>query len=91
MITREQQRMKIQFRDRFLERLSKLQELRGDSSVDEWVHNEREGMRRWASEAAHREFTLAEIERVENMAVGHTDYSSKFCLYVAELVVRQRT
>lgn len=31
---------------------------------------------------------MKEIERVERMAVGHSDYSRKFALYCAELVLK---
>lgn len=31
--------------------------------------------------------TSAQIERVEQWACGHSDYSSKFALYCAELVL----
>lgn len=30
---------------------------------------------------------MKDVERVETMAMGHCDYSSKFALYCAELVV----
>lgn len=34
--------------------------------------------------------SLEAIERVETMAVGHSDYASKFALYCAELAVGVR-
>lgn len=33
-----------------------------------------------------RRVTVADVERVEQMAVGHVDYGPKFALYVAELL-----
>ena len=34
--------------------------------------------------------SLAEVEAVESLAVGHVDYASKLTLYVAELIYGQR-
>jgi uncharacterized protein YkuJ len=58
-----------------------------------WVAYEREMMH----EAVTKEraklgkgpIALKKIERVERMALGHVDYSAKFSLYCAELVLNQ--
>jgi hypothetical protein len=59
-----------------------------------WVDNERRVMWKTAMEwQAQRGLvwpTMAEIERVENMACGHCDYASKFALYVAELMAAKK-
>lgn len=58
----------------------------------EWVEAERVAVtvaaNQWAQ--AHppaRTVSVADVERVETMAVGHVDYASKLPLYVAELIL----
>lgn len=54
----------------------------------EWVDAEREALatavNRWAGTEL---MTAADVERVEGPALGHCDYASKLCLYVAELAM----
>jgi hypothetical protein len=41
----------------------------------------------WAeSKGIAQRITTDDIERIEVTALGHTDYSSKLCLYVAEFI-----
>lgn len=56
-----------------------------------WIDREREvvavAANQWA--AAHgceRRLTVADVERVEVLAVGHVDYGPKLALHVAEFV-----
>jgi hypothetical protein len=57
----------------------------------EWIDNERLAVtvaaNKWATAHGYRTVTVDDVERVEGMAVGHYDYTSKFALAVAELVV----
>lgn len=42
----------------------------------------------WAqAQGLDRVLTVAEVERIEQGAVGHVDYASKLALYVAEAMV----
>lgn len=76
-------------RDRLLQSLSKAQEQRRQR--EDWIEYERNSM----FDAVTRERTLLGkgpismelVERAESMACGHVDYSSKFALYCAELVL----
>lgn len=80
---------KIVLRDQLLEVLSKVQKLRGLDS--DWIFRERQAM----LNAVNREreklkksmLTEEDIRFVEQIACGHCDYSSKFALYCAELVL----
>lgn len=62
---------------------------RGDREVDEWVAAERQAMLRVVNEARAASgkgpVTLADVQRVEQYALGHVDYARKFALYCAEL------
>lgn len=55
-----------------------------------WIENERVALlttaNRVAMLAGRPPLTLAEIERIEPLAIGHVDYFQKMCLYVAKLV-----
>lgn len=55
----------------------------------DWIENERKLMREIVNENREKHgrepVTLADIERVERTAVGHSDYVHKFALYCAEL------
>lgn len=59
----------------------------------EWVRYERDTM--WAevnaarTEAGLRPVLLADILRVEQQAVGHVDYTTKYALYCAELATQE--
>jgi len=79
-------------RDRFLAVLTKAQEHRPLRTVDAWIVFERTTMWKTVNtERKHRGLAaidIADVERVERLAVGHSDYSSKFALYCAELVQR---
>lgn len=58
-----------------------------------WVLHERETMHaavnQARAEAGKQPLPIAAIEAVEQQACGHSDYSSKFALYCAELVQEQ--
>lgn len=60
----------------------------------EWVFHERRVMLSWTN--TYRlinglpDVGIEEIERVERMACGHSDYTSKFALYCAELAMGER-
>lgn len=63
-----------------------------DHSTLAWIDNERMAVavaaNQWAE--AHgiaRRVTVADVERVEVLAVGHVDYASKLALYVSDLVL----
>lgn len=67
-------------------------ELRRGRTFEEW--SKAEAMAVWA---AARDFaqqhglpvpTLDDVERLERHACGHTDYVSKWALYIVELMVR---
>lgn len=57
-----------------------------------WSYNEIETMRqeinRLRKLEGKSEVTWNDVARVEHMALGHSDYSSKFSLYCAELVYK---
>lgn len=57
----------------------------------DWVVAERDALtlaaNRWIVEHTETHtITAAQVEEVENLAVGHSDYASKLVLYVSELV-----
>lgn len=76
-------------RDSFLATLTKTQRER--SLRPDWVLHERRVMRDAVNavriDAGLAPVAIAAVERVETMAVGHSDYSSKFALYCAELAL----
>jgi hypothetical protein len=55
-----------------------------------WIEHEREAITQaanmWALARGLPTVTVDQVEQVEQRAVGHCDYSSKFALYVCELV-----
>lgn len=58
----------------------------------DWIASERfavaQAANDWAScHGIDRRITVYDVERIEGGAMGHVDYASKLCLYVAELVV----
>ena len=59
-------------------------------NIPAWCEYEREVMMHAVNkfrDAQHKPFIgWKEISRIESMAAGHSDYSSKFALYCAELV-----
>lgn len=62
------------------------------SSFDglEWIEHERDAITNaanvWALAHGLPTITVAQVEQVEQRAVGHVDYGSKLALYVCELV-----
>ncbi len=56
----------------------------------DWIVAERTAM--WEAVNRHRtqlgkeSLTIEDVERVEQSAVGHTDYATKYALYCTELV-----
>lgn len=62
----------------------------------DWVDRERQAVilaaNEWAVSYASphtlHTVTEAEVEAVEDMAVGHVDYAKKWTLYVAEMIYR---
>lgn len=78
-------------RDDLLEALSAQQDMRKRYDGTKWIAAERDVMldavNAWRGQLGLRPVDLAAIERVERMAVGHSDYSSKFALYCAEIAM----
>ena len=76
-------------RDRFLALLSEAQCSRNEHP--DWVLRERRLMRDLVNIERLCEhlpaLPITAVERVETMAEGHSDYSSKFALYCAELAL----
>lgn len=62
---------------------------RGDKSCDEWIAAERQVMLDIVNEvrvtAGKDPMTIGDVQRVEQCALGHVDYTRKFALYCAEL------
>lgn len=83
----------IQLRDHLLNVLSnaqaKFRKKYADSVV--WVAAEQEAMltevNRQLEIRGKPTITLTELVKAERSAVGHTDYSSKFSLYCAEIIL----
>jgi hypothetical protein len=63
---------------------------RDKRSIDEWPRLEREAMWKMVNEErANRSkeaLPVEDVQRVEQMALGHTDYGTKYALYCTELV-----
>lgn len=82
---------KMTLTEYFLNLLSNEQELRKSYKGLEWIENERnvmfDGVNYQRSLRGKDPITLKELMRVETMASGHIDYSKKFSLYCAELVL----
>jgi hypothetical protein len=83
---------------RGLEEQCKLRKERGKFGHDEngkpeveWITKEREFMLQQVNierAGLHKPAkTMADIRRVETMAMGHSDYTRKFAIYCAELVL----
>lgn len=68
-------------------------ELREGRSVEEWILAERECVMRAVNHQrdllAYDPVGIADVERAERMAVGHTDYVSKYAHAAADLVFRK--
>lgn len=65
-------------------------EKRDDRGFDAWVLAEREAMcdavNKYRARLGKNPITIEDVARVEQMAVGHTDYGTKYALYCTELV-----
>ena len=76
---------------KFLEELKVVQNQRRGVPSEVWVPREREFMLNLINTARSEEgrppVAIEDVERVETFAMGHVDYTSKFALYCAELVV----
>jgi len=89
----------IEARDHFLKILTVAQEHRSQKGelvddplggrVPEWQLFERETMlaevNKWRAERGFDPVDARRLVRVEQLAVGHVDYSNKFALYCGEL------
>lgn len=77
-----------ELRDAFLEALKEAQKLR---SLGGWTLRERKAMLTVVNEERKKggmtPVTLEDVQRVENLTIGHSDYSSKFALYCAKLAL----
>lgn len=78
----------LRIRNELLTALSKEHEKRLTNK--NWENDEHLLMQRVATKAAYCQVSLDEIKKAEQTALGHTDYSSKFCLRVAELTIEKR-
>lgn len=81
-------------RDRMLDVLGKESAKRHQYADDGWILAERKAMLDAVNielgKARLPSVMLADIERVERLAVGHSDYGAKFALYCAELACGYR-
>ncbi len=81
---------RITLKNHFLDILSNEQRFRESSGID-WIDRERKVMfDEVNNQRALRNkspMNLADIIKIETAASGHSDYSSKFALYCAELVL----
>lgn len=70
-------------------------EHRKKRSLEEWILAERECVMReinhQRSLLAYEPVAIATVERAERMAVGHSDYISKYAHAAADLVFRKET
>lgn len=75
-------------RDLLLQQLGVAQRQRGKRA--DWIEHERSTMfdsvNCERTIMSKRALPITEIERVEKLALGHSDYSLKFALYCAELI-----
>lgn len=80
---------RIKLRDSMLKVLSTAQEQR--KTREDWIQFERDTMfdavTRERAKLGKGPRTMKDLMVVENLACGHSDYSSKFALYCAELVL----
>lgn len=81
----------IHLRDELLEVLTKLQEERPRRK--DWVEFERQSMFHAVNSRrilmSKKVVSMDDFMKAERLAVGHSDYSSKFALYCAELVLKE--
>ena len=63
---------------------------RKQQSPEEWVLGERaamwEAVNQYRTQLGKKPLTIEDVERVEQSAVGHSDYGTKYALYCTELV-----
>jgi hypothetical protein len=83
---------RLRLRDLLLEVLGKAQKERPHRrEADGWIIYERDQLLRAVNRERSRRgkppVESARLESVERRAVGHSDYSSKYALYSAELVL----
>lgn len=87
-------RQLIRIRDAILNALTVQQAKRHRYGGTGWIAAERTVMldevNEWRALLGKPAVDVAAIERVERMATGHSDYSSKFALYCAELALGVR-
>lgn len=81
----------IRIRDAILNALTIQQAKRSQYNGADWIDAERFVMQRevneWRLQFGLRLVDVAAIKRAERMASGHSDYSSKFALYCAEIAM----
>jgi hypothetical protein len=74
-------------------KLSAETERRAGKTVEEWILTEREcvlrEVNRQRSVLTLDPVSIADVERAERMAVGHSDYVSKYAHAAADLVLRK--
>lgn len=79
----------VELRDDLLRSLSRQQAKRDQYAESRWIEAERAVMHRetnrWRATFGLPPVEVSAIERVERWACGHSDYSSKFALYCAEI------
>lgn len=89
--TLAQQSQLIRIRDAILNALTTQQAKRSQYNLDGWIAAERKVMldetNEWRGLLGKSPVTAEQIRRVEQWACGHSDYSSKFALYCAELAL----
>lgn len=65
-------------------------EMKHRNDDDRWVEREREAITTaangWALNHGLQPITVADVEHIEGMAVGHVDYARKLALYISELL-----
>jgi predicted alpha/beta hydrolase len=68
--------------------------LRAKRSVDDWILKERACVRcevnRLRALQARAPISMADVERAERLALGHSDYVRKYAHAAADLVLRER-
>ena len=81
----------IRIRDAILNALTAQQARRAKYDGDDWIAAERQVMldetNEWRALLGKPPVDVAAIQRVEQWACGHSDYSSKFALYCAEIAL----
>lgn len=81
----------IDVRDSILAVLTAQQSKRNSYDLEGWIAAERQVMldatNAWRAKLGAPTVVESDIRRVEQWACGHSDYSSKFALYCAELAL----